>query len=257
MFKSTQHTDRKKKVIIKLGGSMLAGLSEVFFRQLQAIKQTSDVIIIHGGGPAINEALAAANIVSEKIDGLRVTGPASIDIVAKTLIGEVNPMLVGQLNHAGIRAIGLSGQDDSLLLSTYLNKAVYGYVGEIALVNAQLLSDILALGITPVVACIGTTEEGQLLNINGDTVASEIALAFEADELLFVTDVDGIKIDGDVVNQTSNDEITTWIESGAIYGGMIPKVEAATNCVLAGVPTVKIVGAALEGTTINGEKVFQ
>lgn len=256
MFKSTQHTDRKK-IVIKLGGSMLAGLSEVFFRQLQAIQQNCDVVIIHGGGPAIDEALAATEITSKKINGLRVTDAQSMRIIAKTLIGQVNPLLVGQLNQAGIRAIGLSGQDDALLNSMYLQKEVYGFVGQVNTVNKQLLNDLVALGLTPVVACIGATNEGQLLNINGDTVASAIALALEADELLFVTDVDGIKIDNQVIQHTSKEEIDAWIQSGAIYGGMIPKVEAANNCVKAGVPKVKIVGATLAGTTINREKVFQ
>lgn len=257
MFKSTQLTDHKKKVVIKLGGSMLSGLSEVFFEKLKEIQQTSDVIIIHGGGPAINEALAAAEITSSKIDGLRVTDAQSMGIVAQTLIGQVNPMLVGQLNQAGIRAIGLNGQDDLLLQSSYLDKEKYGFVGEVNQVNHQLLNELLEVNILPVVACIGTTTDGQLLNINGDTVASAIALAFEADELLFVTDVDGIKIGAEKITQTSQVEIDGWIDSGDIYGGMIPKVVAATDCVKAGVPAVKIVGASLEGTTIIGEKVFQ
>ncbi|MBQ0138436.1 MAG: acetylglutamate kinase [Kurthia sp.] len=256
-FKSTQPTDHKKKVVIKLGGSMLAGLNEVFFRQLKKIRKTSEVIIIHGGGPAINEALKKAAVQSTIIEGIRVTDEAAISIVAQTLIGQVNPMLVGQLNQSGIQAIGLNGQDGQLLACDYLNQPLYHFVGEIQQVHVKLLEDLLAMDFLPVVACIGADSEGQLLNINGDTVASAIALAFEADELLFVTDVDGVKIEGQAIDQTSKPQIDEWIEAGHIYGGMIPKVEAATNCVLAGVPAVKIVGANLQGTTIIGEKVLQ
>lgn len=252
-----QHTDHKKKVVIKLGGSMLAGLNEVFFRQLKKIRQSSEVIIIHGGGPAINEALKKAAVPSTIIEGIRVTNDAAISIVAQTLIGQVNPMLVGQLNQSGIQAIGLNGQDGQLLTCNYLNQAIYHHVGEIKEVNSKLLQDLIAMNILPVVACIGATSNGQLLNINGDTVASAIALAYGADELLFVTDVDGIKITGQKIEQTSKQQIDEWIEAGEIYGGMIPKVEAATNCVLAGVPAVKIVGANLQGTIIIGEKVLQ
>lgn len=236
---------------------MLSGLNDVFFQQLKHIQKTSDVIIVHGGGPAINAALAEANVTSRIIQGIRVTDEQSIAIVAQTLIGQVNPMLVGQLNQAGIRTIGLNGQDDLLLPCDYLQRDLYHFVGEIRQVNVKLLNELISIGILPVVACIGADDEGQLLNINGDTVASAIALAFEADELLFVTDVDGIKIADEVVSDTSKQQIDAWIESGDIYGGMIPKVEAATNCVSAGVPAVKIVGAALEGTTIIGEKVVQ
>lgn len=256
-FKSTQHTDHKKKVIIKLGGSMLSGLNEVFFRQLKKIRETSEVIIIHGGGPAINEALKKASLGSSIIEGIRVTDEAAISIVSQTLIGQVNPMLVGQLNQSGIQAIGLNGQDAKLLVCDYLNQPLYHFVGDIQQVNVKILDDLVALGQVPVVACIGADCEGQLLNINGDTVASAIALACKADELLFVTDVNGVKIDGQAIKQTSKQQIDEWIEEGHIYGGMIPKVVAATNCVLAGVPAVKIVGADLQGTTINGEKVLQ
>lgn len=257
MSKSMPHTDRKKRMVIKLGGSMLEGLNETFFQHLKEVQQTYDVIIVHGGGPAINEALAQANIATHKIDGIRVTDEQAIHLVANTLIGEVNPMLVGQLNQAGIKAIGLNGQDAKLLRCHYLNKEVFGYVGEIDTVNMAILEQLQALNILPVVACIGATNTGQLLNINGDTVACDVALANQADELLFVTDVDGIRIEDVSIQQTTAQQIQGWITTGAIYGGMIPKVEAAMTCVDAGIPAVKIVGATLQGTTILKEKVTQ
>lgn len=257
MSKSMPHTDHKKRMVIKLGGSMLEGLTETFFHHLKEVQTSYDVIIVHGGGPAINDALAQANIATHKIDGIRVTDEQSIDLVAKTLIGEVNPMLVGQLNQAGIQAIGLNGQDAKLLQCHYLNEAVYKYVGEIDTVNIKILEQLQAFNIVPVVACIGSTKAGQLLNINGDTVARDIALAYRADELLFVTDVDGIRIANESIQQTTAQHIQKWITTGAIYGGMIPKVEAAMSCVEAGIPQVKIVGATLQGTTILKEKVTQ
>ncbi|WP_307725570.1 acetylglutamate kinase [Kurthia sibirica] len=255
MFKSTQRTDHKKKVVIKLGGSMLGGLNKAFFKELQQLQGSCAITIVHGGGPAINKALAKAAIPTTKINGLRVTTDAAIGIVAETLIGQVNPMLVGELNEAGFMAIGLNGQDANLLHCHYLDKAIYGHVGEVDEVNATVIEQLQTIGIIPVVSCIGTTSTRQLININGDTAASALALALQAEELLFVTDIEGIQINNEVIEKTTEQQINNWITSGDIYGGMIPKVLAAVGCVAAGVPNVKIVGHQLTGTTIHREKV--
>lgn len=255
MFKSTQHTARKKSIVIKLGGSMINNLSEVFFRQLKKMQQQSNIVIIHGGGPAINEALEKSGQSFEKINGIRVTPEHSIKLIASTLIGEVNPYLVGKLQCNNVQAIGLNGADGHLLKCAYLNPSVYGYVGKVNQVNTQLLDGLCEAQFIPVVACVGMTDEGQLLNINGDDVAAVIAKELNADELLFVTDIDGIQIQNEKIVQTDQQEIDLWIQEGHIYDGMIPKVTAATNCVALGIPTVKIVGSSLEGTTIVREKV--
>ena len=251
-----QHTDRKR-IVIKLGGSMLEGLSESFFKtfiELQA--EGNEIIIVHGGGPAINKELAKNGVTSSVVNGKRVTSKEAVGIVQATLVGKVNPALVHQLNKAGIDAIGLSGYDGKLLSCTILDEAVYGFVGKVEEVRTELLETLLKAGIVPVVSCIGATEDGVPLNINGDTVASEISLALKADSLLLVTDTPGIRIDNMVQSTASEEEIAKWIETGEIYGGMLPKVEAALACLSAGIPSVQIVGQQLEGTVILSEGVL-
>jgi acetylglutamate kinase len=256
MSKSMQHTDRKR-IVIKLGGSMLEGLGESFFEtfiELQA--EGNEIIIVHGGGPAINKELAKNGVTSSVVNGKRVTSKEAVGIVQATLVGKVNPALVHQLNKAGIDAVGLSGYDGKLLSCTILDEAVYGFVGKIDEVRTELLETLLKAGIVPVVSCIGATEHGVPLNINGDTVASEISLALKADSLLLVTDTPGIRIDNIVQSTASEEEIAKWIETGEIYGGMLPKVEAALACLSAGIPSVQIVGQQLEGTVILSEGVL-
>ena len=241
-------------MVIKLGGSTLEGLNEAFFRNFKALQDEGyQLIITHGGGPAINRELAKANITSHTVNGLRVTGEDMIDIVQSTLIGKVNPALVHELNAAGITAVGLNGFDGTLLESTYLDKETYGFVGEVTNVNTALLDALTAVGIVPVIACIGATKEGQALNINGDTVASEIALAVKAESLLLVTDVSGIRINDEYQKEVTEAHINRWIEEGHIYGGMIPKVQGAVACLHAGIPSVQIVNDTLTGTTIKNE----
>ncbi|MEG0470701.1 MAG: acetylglutamate kinase [Solibacillus sp.] len=255
-FKSTHHTARK--IVIKLGGSTLEGLKEDFFRNFKALQQQGiQLIITHGGGLAINRELAAAGIASTTVNGLRVTSGEMISIVQSTLIGNVNPALVHELTAAGIVAVGLNGFDGNLLESHFLDEATYGYVGEVQSVHTRVLNALAAAGIVPVIACIGTTKEGQALNINGDTVACEIALAVGADRLLLVTDVAGIRINDEFQKEVTPTLIEQWIEEGHIYGGMIPKVQGALNCLAAGIPSVQIVNDTLTGTTILSEELVQ
>ncbi|MCY9547625.1 acetylglutamate kinase [Lysinibacillus xylanilyticus] len=252
-FKSMPHTARKR-VVIKLGGSTLEGLNESFFENFKKLQESGiELIITHGGGPAINRELAVRGIESHALNGIRVTSEAAIDIVQSTLIGKVNPALVHELTTAGIAAIGLNGFDGQLIIADYLDKDVYGFVGEVKTVNTSLLEAIISAGVVPVIACIGSGEHGQALNINGDTVASEIALAIDANSLILVTDVSGIRINEEYQLKATPSFINQWIEEGHIYGGMIPKVQGALECLSAGIPSVQIVGESLVGTTILSE----
>ena len=251
------HHTARKRIVIKLGGSMLEGLQSELCNEIQELqKEGNDIVIVHGGGPSINAALAEKSIVSTIDNGIRVTCEKAISVVKDVLIGEVNPTLVHQLNREGIEAIGLSGFDGKLVTCTLLDESRYGFVGDIQTVNENLLEKLLAAGIVPVVSCIGATECGKPLNINADTVASKIALAIQATSLVFVTDTPGIKIENVIQAIVSPAEIANWIVAGDIYGGMIPKVNAATACLDAGVPSVQIVDCHLEGTTIRYEEVF-
>lgn len=249
-FKSTLPTARKK-IVIKLGGSTLEGLNKAFFSNFKNLQQEGyDIIITHGGGPAINRELEKQNVSSSILNGIRITNSEAINIVQSTLIGKVNPDLVGELNEAGILAIGLNGFDGQLLQCNFLEQETYGYVGKVTNVNTQLIDTLCDNHIVPVIACVGATSDGQALNINGDTVASEVALAIGAESLLLVTDVSGIQIDGEYREQATPGLINQWIEEGHIYGGMIPKVQGALQVLVSGIPSVQIVNDQLTGTVI-------
>ncbi|KOS67617.1 acetyl-L-glutamate 5-phosphotransferase [Lysinibacillus contaminans] len=256
-FKLTHHTARKR-MVIKLGGSTLEGLNEEFFENFKKLQNEGvELIITHGGGPAINRELAASQVESHALNGIRVTSELAIDIVQSTLIGKVNPALVHELTAAGIMAVGLNGFDGQLIAADFLDKDIYGYVGEIKAVNTSLLEALISSGLVPVIACVGANAKGQALNINGDTVASEIALAIGADSLLLVTDVKGIRINDEFQTKVTPSLIGKWIEEGHIYGGMIPKVQGAIDCLNAGIPSVQIVGDTLVGTTILSEELVR
>lgn len=236
---------------------MLEGLEPSFFNTFHEFQNAGyEIIIVHGGGPAINRELAKNEVTSSVVNGIRVTSKEAVSIVQATLVGQVNPFLVHQLNKAGIEAVGLSGYDGKLLTCTLLDEAVYGSVGHIQEVQTELLEKLLKSQVVPVISCIGATEDGAPLNINADTVASEIALAVKADSLLLVTDTPGIQIKQVVQATASPSEITQWVESGDIYGGMIPKVEAALACLQSGIPSVQIVGQQLTGTDITLQGAF-
>lgn len=245
-------------MVIKLGGSTLEGLNEEFFVNFKKLQDEGvELIITHGGGPAINRELAARQVESHALNGIRVTSEAAIDIVQSTLIGKVNPALVHELTTAGIAAVGLNGFDGQLIEANFLDKDVYGFVGEVKAVNTSLLEKMISAGLVPVIACVGASTDGQALNINGDTVASEIALSIGADSLLLVTDVKGIRINDEYQTEVTPSLIERWIKEEHIYGGMIPKVQGAMDCLNAGIPSVQIVGDTLVGTTILSEELVR
>ncbi|KGR91143.1 acetyl-L-glutamate 5-phosphotransferase [Ureibacillus massiliensis 4400831 = CIP 108448 = CCUG 49529] len=253
-FKSTHHTARKT-IVVKLGGSTLEGLNEAFFSNFKKLQEQGyDMIITHGGGPAINRELEKQQVDSHTLNGIRVTNKDAMEIVQSTLIGKVNPKLVYELNNAGIPSIGLNGFDNFLLKAEFLDEGIYGLVGEVTKVNTDLLFTLIRNGIVPVIACVGINHEGQVLNINGDTVACSVALAVQANSLLLVTDVAGIRIDDEFQQLATPSQIERWIDEEQIYGGMIPKVRGALNVLNQGVPSVQIVNEHLIGTTIIREE---
>lgn len=242
-----------KTFVIKCGGSTLAALPDSFFTDLRNLLLEGWIpVIVHGGGPAINETLAALGIESEFIGGLRKTNEAVLDVVEMVLSGKINKEIVRRIQLAGARAVGLSGTDGWLLEAEPVENAQeVGLVGRVVHVNAELIKGVAALGYVPVISPVGIGVNGsQRYNINADTAAGAVASGLAARRMIVVTDVPGIlKTDEDgskrVLAQATTAEIEEMIVSGDIYGGMIPKVRAAMACIQGDVQEVVIVDGSL------------
>jgi acetylglutamate kinase len=198
-------------------------------------------VVVHGGGPMINEMLAKLNIESDWVRGKRVTDKATVEVVEMVLAGMVNKRIVQAINHEGGRAIGISGKDDGLMICD-ADDPELGFVGRPSEMNVQVVRDLCDAGMIPVIAPIGAGREGnETYNVNGDTAAGAIAGALQADRLLLLTDVEGVKgADGAVVTQLSTTQVRDMIADGTIAGGMIPKTETALKAVEDGVRAVVI-----------------
>ncbi|TVX96092.1 acetylglutamate kinase [Cohnella terricola] len=242
----------KQRFVMKCGGSTLAALPNVFFEDLREL-QAKDVepVIVHGGGPAINETLGKLGIESRFVNGLRVTDEATLDVVEMVLAGRINKEIVRKLQQNGAKTIGLSGTDGKLIEARPVaNAAEVGLVGDVVGVNASLVEGVIGLGYLPVIAPIGIDEAGQRYNINADTAAGAVASSLGVDTMIVVTDVPGIMrtVDGEkkVLPKVTFADIEEMIASGEIYGGMIPKVRAAMSCLHGDVKEVRIVDGAVE-----------
>ncbi|KHF38419.1 acetylglutamate kinase [Halalkalibacter okhensis] len=255
----------KDIVVIKCGGSTIAELSEEFFKSVVTMqKNGKHPIIVHGGGPAINQLLQKLDIKSEFVDGLRKTTEDVLDTAEMVLCGKVNKQVVTSLHQAGGQAVGLSGCDGKLIEVKPVNEGMLGYVGEPTKVNTNLLLSLMELNMIPVVAPIGMNNEGTHYNVNADSAAGAIAKELGAEQLVFVTDVDGILKDGKCLEKVSTEEIESYIADGTIYGGMIPKVKAALSTLTGNIQSVMIMNGkstnvgkdgSVQGTTIIKSKI--
>jgi acetylglutamate kinase len=198
------------------------------------------VVLVHGGGPLITTWLDRIGKETRFVSGLRYTDSETLEVVRMVLSGLVNGEIVARIGQAGGRCVGLSGADDSLLEATVRNPAV-GLVGEVTTVNPAPILALLGMGYIVVVSPVAVDGGGGFLNVNADTAAAEIAVSLGAERLVFLTDVEGIRgADGMIARRLGADEARGWIESGAIMGGMIPKVEACIRA-LAGARGAQIV----------------
>jgi acetylglutamate kinase len=196
---------------------------------------------VHGGGPMINDLLARLGIESRFVRGKRVTDRATVEVVEMVLSGLVNKRIVQAINDQGGRAVGLSGKDDDLIVCE-ADDPELGFVGRPVEMNVQVLRDLFNAGIVPVVAPVATGMlENETFNVNGDTAAGAIAGALQADRLLLLTDVAGVKDEtGAVVTQLHPDQVRDLTARGIIAGGMIPKTETALAALEQGVRAVVI-----------------
>ena len=249
-----------KKVLIKAGGSVLDELSPEFFEALKELqKKGYQLIFVHGGGPDINKMLSMYQVQPEFHNGLRKTTKETLEIVELVLSGQTNRKLVSKLIEHGLVAIGLNGSDGGCLQGDLIDVETLGFVGEITEVNDQLVSLLMNEGYIPVLTPIAVNKNGQKLNINADYAAAAVAHAVGAEQCIFVTDVPGIIVNGEVVPQLEKTEVEGLIENGTIYGGMIPKVTSAMSALDKGLDSVMIVSGKLsffDGMDWKGTKII-
>lgn len=230
-------------VVVKFGGHAMGDddAMEQFARDIVLMKQCNvNPILVHGGGPMINEMLEKQGVVSEFVGGKRVTDAETMKVVEMVLSGSVNKRIVGALNKQGGKAVGLSGKDANLVICEQADPEL-GFVGEPVTINPDVLRTFMESDLIPVIAPIGAGKDGQTYNINGDTMAGAIAAAMNADRLLLLTDVSGVKDEnGDVITQLTPEHVQELTDSGVIAGGMIPKTQTALTAINGGVRAVVI-----------------
>lgn len=230
-------------VVIKLGGHAMGSDAAMasFARDVVLMQQVgAHPVIVHGGGPMINAMLKRLDIKSDFVNGKRVTDSATMEVVEMVLSGLVNKRIAQAIGAQGGRAVGLSGKDANLVTCTQTDP-VLGFVGTPSDIDPSILHDLFKSNTIPVIAPLGAGENGETFNINGDTAAGAIAAALNADRLLLLTDVAGVKnSDGDVLTELTAAQIRELTVDGTIAGGMIPKTETALNAIENGVRAVVI-----------------
>ena len=235
-----------KIVVIKYGGNAMTSesLKQQVMEDIVLLRLVGvNVVLVHGGGPEINDLMKRLGKVPEFVDGLRVTDKETVDIVQMVLAGKVNKSLVSLLETKGGRAVGLSGIDDKLIEAKFKDERL-GFVGEITKVNPEAVYDLLAKNYIPVISTIACGPNGEIFNINGDTAAAYIAGALKAERLIMMTDIAGILRNPEdpatLIPEITISEAKSLRESGVISGGMIPKAECCIKAITEGVNKVII-----------------
>lgn len=228
---------RKKTIVVKYGGNAMINdeLKQAVMHDLILLTTVGiKVVLVHGGGPAINKTLDRMGIESKFVDGLRVTDKETVNVVQMVLAGKVNKDLVCQIGNLGGHAIGLSGMDGNMIKCRALDDE-HGYVGEIIDTNMDAITEILEYGWIPVISTIGYDEKGNCYNINADTVAAQIAGDLKAEALISMTDIIGLLRDIDdpssKIQKVFISEIPALVNDGIIKGGMIPKIDSMTQAI--------------------------
>ncbi len=228
---------RKKTIVVKYGGNAMINeeLKEAVMHDLVLLSTVGiKVVLVHGGGPAINETLNKIGVESKFSNGLRVTDKETVDVVQMVLAGKVNKDLVCKIGNLGGHAIGLSGMDGNMIKCKPLDDE-HGYVGEIIDTNMDVINEVLANNFIPVISTIGYDENGNCYNINADTVAAQIAGDLKAAALISMTDIVGLLRDvsdeSTKIQKVLISDIPALIADGIIKGGMIPKIDSMTQAI--------------------------
>ncbi|MBU2584053.1 MAG: acetylglutamate kinase [Bacteroidetes bacterium] len=200
-----------------------------------------NVVVVHGGGKEITSFSDKLNIKTKFINGQRYTDEETRDVVQMVLVGLINKDIVRRININGGRAVGVSGIDAELVKVRKYDNEDLGFVGEVTDVNSSFVKNLLKDGYLPVIAPIGVDENGTVYNVNADIAAGSIAGAIDALKLVYMTDIEGVKINGEFVSHLTQTEVENYIKRGIINGGMIPKVKSALDALESGVQKVHII----------------
>jgi acetylglutamate kinase len=244
---------RGKIVVVKYGGNALhasdGGTGDAdplasFAQDVVLMRAVGLLpVVVHGGGPQIGALMTRLGKETEFRNGLRVTDAETLDIARMVLVGKVNRDIVSAINVHGPLAVGMSGEDANLITAAQSDVDL-GFVGSVSLVDPTMIERLVAEGLIPVVATIGADAKGQAYNINADTVAGALAEALEAEKLIFLTDIEGLRVVADdpttVIHKASLEVVDEIVRSGNAEGGMLPKVEACARAVRAGVSRAHI-----------------
>jgi acetylglutamate kinase len=246
----------EENVVIKFGGNAMGDeeLFRAFAQDIVYLKQSGiNPIVVHGGGPQIGSMLAKLAIKSDFVHGLRVTDKATVEVVEMVLSGKINKEIVSAINRQGGKAVGISGKDANLMIakkitempdpqSNIMKHVDIGYVGDPLEVNPHIVEVISKSDLIPVIAPVAISRDGETLNVNADTFASALAARMQAKRLLLLTDVAGVLDENkQLIPSLSIEQAREMIKSGAISGGMIPKIEGCIEVVEAGVEGVVVI----------------
>lgn len=254
-----------KIIVVKYGGNAMTDpeLESSFARDVVLLKTVGlHPVVVHGGGPQVDNLLKELGRESDRIDGMRVTTKSTMDVVEMVLGGSVNKSIVSLINKHGGRAIGLTGKDANLIRAKKLlmtktdeqgnsSDIDLGFVGEVVSVNKDVIMMLIRSNFIPVIAPIGVDNEGNSYNINADLVAGKVAEFLHAEKLMLLTNIKGVmNKEGNVVTGLTPKKVAEMIEDGTILGGMIPKIQCALDAVLGGVKSAVIVDGRVPNATL-------
>lgn len=254
-----------KVMVVKYGGNAMTDptLESSFARDIVMLKTVGiHPVVVHGGGPQVDSLLKELGRTSDRIDGMRVTDKATMDVVEMVLGGSVNKSIVNLINKHGGRAIGLTGKDANLIRATKLpmtktdeqgnvSQIDLGFVGDVVSVNRDVIDLMIASNFIPVIAPLGVDENGETYNINADVVAGKVAEFMQAEKLILLTNIKGVlDKEGNIATGITTSKVDEMIADGTISGGMIPKISCALDAVKGGVKSAVIVDGRVPHATL-------
>jgi acetylglutamate kinase len=245
-----------RTVVVKYGGNAMTdeGLRDSFVNDVALLRTVGvDLVVVHGGGPEISEAMRQMGKEPRFVDGQRVTDAETMDVVRMVLVGRVNKDLVGRLNRGGRLAVGLSGEDALLISATPRVDPAgrdLGFVGDVAAVDPTALRVLTAEGLIPVVAGVAAGPGGQAYNVNADAVAGALAAALGAEKVVYLTNVEGLYADlsdpGSLISRIDTGDLEAMLASGSVHEGMVPKLTGIAGALRGGVAAAHIIDGRVE-----------